>query len=69
MNIGISELVIIFAIITLIVLVTAMLSGVGIKLSKQLKPTAVSPLEIVQARYARGEITREQYDQIKKDLE
>ncbi len=29
------------------------------------KPT---PLDIAKERYARGEITREQYEQIKKDL-
>lgn len=28
-----------------------------------------TPLEIVQERYARGEIDREEYDQIKHDLE
>ncbi|MBI4201657.1 MAG: SHOCT domain-containing protein [Chloroflexi bacterium] len=27
-----------------------------------------TPLEITQARYARGEITREQYEQLKRDL-
>ena len=27
------------------------------------------PLEILKERYARGEITREQYQEIKKDLE
>ncbi len=27
------------------------------------------PLEIARERYARGEITKEQYEQIKKDLE
>lgn len=68
MNIGLPELIIVFSIITLLVLVTAMVGGVGIKLSKQLKPAHESPLEIVQARYARGEITREQFEQIKKDL-
>ncbi len=26
------------------------------------------PLDIAKARYARGEITREQFDQIKKDI-
>jgi putative membrane protein len=26
------------------------------------------PLEILKARYARGEITREEFEQIKKDL-
>lgn len=28
-----------------------------------------TPLEIARERYARGEITKEQYEQIKKDLE
>jgi putative membrane protein len=28
-----------------------------------------SPLEIVRERYARGEINREQYEQIRRDLE
>lgn len=28
-----------------------------------------TPLEIVQERYARGEINREEYEQIKRDLE
>ncbi len=27
-----------------------------------------SPLEILQKRYARGEITREQYEEMKRDL-
>lgn len=30
---------------------------------------AESPLDILRARYARGEITKEQFDAIKKDLE
>jgi putative membrane protein len=33
--------------------------------SAALKPT---PLDIARERYARGEITREQFEQIKKDL-
>jgi putative membrane protein len=31
--------------------------------------TSQTPLEILKARYARGEITREEYDQMHRDLE
>ena len=31
--------------------------------------TSQTPLEILNARYARGEITREVYDQMRQDLE
>jgi uncharacterized membrane protein len=31
--------------------------------------TSQTPLEILKARYARGEITGEEYDQIRRDLE
>ena len=32
-------------------------------------PTHQTPLEILKARYARGEISREEYDQMHQDLE
>ena len=31
-------------------------------------PLAESPLDILQKRYARGEITKEQYDEMRRDL-
>lgn len=31
--------------------------------------TGDTPLEILSARYARGEISREEYDQMRQDLE
>lgn len=31
--------------------------------------TGQTPLELLKARYARGEISREQYDQMRRDLE
>ena len=31
-------------------------------------PTSHTPLEILKARYVRGEITREQYEAIKADI-
>ena len=32
-------------------------------------PTSQTPVEILKARYAGGEITREEYDQLRRDLE
>ena len=32
-------------------------------------PTHETPLEILKARYARGEISREEYEQMRQDLE
>ncbi len=31
--------------------------------------TSQTPLEILKARYARGEISREEYEEIRRDLE
>ena len=31
--------------------------------------TSQTPLEMLKARYARGEISREEYDQMRRDLE
>ena len=32
-------------------------------------PTSQTPLELLKARYARGEISRAEYDQMSRDLE
>ena len=32
-------------------------------------PAAESPLDILRDRYARGEITREEYEEMRRDLE
>jgi putative membrane protein len=32
-------------------------------------PTSQPPVEVLKARYARGEITREEYEQVRRDLE
>jgi len=37
-------------------------------LTRPSPPAHQSPLDIAKARYARGEITHEQYEQLKKDL-
>ncbi len=36
----------------------------------QIRPaqTSQTPVEILKARYARGEITREEYEQLRRDL-
>lgn len=71
MNLGITELVFVFGIIVLLVLITAMIGSVGLRLARrtpQTKPMALSPLEILKVRYARGEINAEQYEKLKRDL-
>jgi putative membrane protein len=39
--------------------------------SNQTRPpqTSQTPFEVLKARYARGEITREEYEQMRRDLE
>jgi len=39
-----------------------------VKSSSVLAPAAQTPLEIVQTRYAKGEINREEYEMIRRDL-
>jgi putative membrane protein len=36
---------------------------------RHLPPSSEEPLEIIKKRYAKGEINREQFEQMKKDLE
>jgi uncharacterized membrane protein len=70
MNLGITELVFVCGIVGLMLLFTAMVSGIGLRfLQRQEKEsTAQTPLDVLKMRYARGEITREQFELMKKDL-
>ena len=70
MNLGITELIVVCGIVGLLLLFTAMVSGVGLRFLRRQDATAEKqdPLEILKIRYARGEITREQYEQKKRDL-
>ena len=70
MNLGITELFIICGIVGLMLLFGAMVSGVGLRFLRKQDNTVQKqdPLEILKMRYARGEITREQYEQMKQDL-
>ena len=36
---------------------------------REVPPPASRPLEILRERYARGEITRDEFDQMRRDLE
>ena len=52
-------------IVALVLLIAALFSGGR---DGQGAPRAESPLEILQKRYARGEIDREQFDLMRRDL-
>ena len=71
-NIGILELVLICGIIGFVLLITAMIGGVGLGMARRIgrddPRTLATPLEILKRRYARGEITQEQFEQMKKEL-
>ncbi len=41
----------------------------GVRQVRPEAPAGRRPLDIVKERYARGELTREQYDQMRRDLE
>ncbi|MCC7241099.1 MAG: SHOCT domain-containing protein [Acidobacteria bacterium] len=61
---GVAMLVVWGALIVGAVLVVRLLGG-----GLQKGGTPTSPLDILKRRYASGEITREQYEQMRKDLE
>ncbi len=61
-----------FELIFVFVIVGAIAYGLGWRpqiAQTSSAPTSHTPLEILKARYARGEITREEYDQVRRDLE
>ena len=58
---------------------TLLVFGIGWRMAYQLRPphpkpghgplpVAEDPLEVLKLRYARGEITREQFEQMKRDV-
>lgn len=68
MNLGIGELLVVFAIVTLLVLGVSMIAGVGLVISRRLEPKPHTLHQELRLRYERGEISKEQYDKIKKEL-
>ena len=65
------ELVII-SVICLIVLVPLVVGIIVLWWALRRQPASppqATPLEVLRMRYARGEITQEQFEQIKRDLE
>ncbi len=71
MNIGLTELVVVCGIVGLMLLFGAMVSGIGLRFLRRqdITPDKQDPLEILKLRYARGEITRDEYEQMKRDLQ
>ncbi len=60
-----------FGLIVVLILIGVFADAFGDRLQfNQTGPaqTSQTPVEILNARYARGEITREEYDQIHRDL-
>lgn len=60
-------LIVLVLIVVVIYAVTRATQGKGD--SDSLIDTREPPLEILKRRYAKGEITKEQFEQMKKDLE
>jgi putative membrane protein len=61
-----------FGLIVVLLLIGVVAAAVGWRpQSNQMgsDQTTRTPLEIVKARYARGEISREEYDQVRMDLQ
>jgi putative membrane protein len=61
-----------FGLIILLLLIGAVSYAIGWRPQfNQIGPaqTSMTPLEILKSRYARGEINREEYDEIRRDLE
>lgn len=54
--------------ILIIVLVVYLVRGEMGSSDKQLGHTGESPLDLLKKRYAKGEITKKEFDEIKKDL-
>ncbi len=67
----VNAIIVIALIVALIVLIVWAIRGLrrGPTSAVTATPSAVSAKDVAQMRYARGEITREQYQQILADLE
>ncbi len=50
----------------LVLAIVSVLSSTGT--SREVPPASPSPLDIIKERYARGEISKEQFESMKKDL-
>lgn len=71
MNLGVPEILIIFFVLVMVVLMTAMIGGTGLTFARRMRDAnqrGQAPLDVIKLRYARGEITREQYETLKRDL-
>lgn len=71
MNLGVGEILIIFFLIVMLVLITAMIGGAGLTIARRVSRAnekGQAPLDVIKLRYARGEISKEQFDAMKREL-
>lgn len=57
-----------FEIVVVVAVLVLIANYVGTPRTDRSLPPSDAPLEIVKRRYANGEITREQFDQLRRDL-
>jgi len=66
-NIGSFELLLVCVVVLIVLFISAMLANVGLsRQNRNIK--SGSPLDLLKMRYARGEITQEQFERMKRDL-
>ncbi len=62
------NLAMILLMVSIPILIIALGVSIGLRLTRKADMTRETPLDILKARYARGEITKQQFEEMKRDL-